>query len=174
MITWMSALDLKDLVLEYGFIEGYGETPFGTAYVLLLNRNPDFPLCALAFGDRDLDFPFSLEGTRVRDDDLVQSLLDKIPQYSSMILAGTEFQHNVWKALLKTQEGETLPYQSLASSMGIAHKTRAVANAIGRNPISWIVPCHRIVRKSGQLGGYRWGLPAKEQLLEFEQHAKTT
>ncbi len=83
-------------------------------------------------------------------------------------LKGTEFQINVWKALMSINFGEVTTYQAVAKAIGRPTAVRAVANAIGQNPISWLIPCHRIIYSDGRLGGYRWGVDIKTRLLHDE------
>jgi len=82
---------------------------------------------------------------------------------------GTAFQQQVWQGLRQISYGETRSYTTLAQQLKRPTATRAIASAVGRNPILIFVPCHRILRKDGQLGGYRGGLPMKQQLLRLEQ-----
>jgi methylated-DNA-[protein]-cysteine S-methyltransferase len=84
-------------------------------------------------------------------------------------MEGTVFRKQVWKQLLKIPFGETISYQELAERVGSIKKARAVGNANHYNPIPIIVPCHRVVRKSGDLGGFGGGLDVKELLLELEK-----
>ncbi len=84
-------------------------------------------------------------------------------------LEGTEFRKKVWDQLQKIPYGETISYQELAERVGSIKKARAVGNANHYNPIPIIVPCHRVVRKSGDLGGFGGGLDVKEYLLELEK-----
>jgi methylated-DNA-[protein]-cysteine S-methyltransferase len=84
-------------------------------------------------------------------------------------MRGTGFQRNVWEALLDIPFGETRSYGELAGKLGNAQAARAVGAATGRNPISVVVPCHRLVGASGQLTGFAGGLDAKAQLLHLEQ-----
>ena len=81
---------------------------------------------------------------------------------------GTEFQKRVWTALLTIPYGATRTYGQQATTIGQPNASRAVGLANGRNPISIIVPCHRVIRGDGSLGGYRWGLALKQQLLGRE------
>lgn len=81
---------------------------------------------------------------------------------------GTPFQERVWRALTKIKFGETRSYQQIANAIGAAHATRAVGAAIGRNPLSIVVPCHRVVASDGKLTGYAGGLESKRMLLEHE------
>ncbi len=81
---------------------------------------------------------------------------------------GTPFQRKVWHALTKIPYGTTKSYEWLAKKVGNPLAVRAVGSANGKNPFSIIVPCHRVIRKSGQLGGYAGGLNVKEQLLALE------
>ena len=83
-------------------------------------------------------------------------------------MIGAPFQINVWEALMRIPSGHVTTYSDIATAIGNPNATRAVGTAIGKNPISWIIPCHRALRKSGALGGYHWGLPIKRIMLAFE------
>lgn len=92
-----------------------------------------------------------------------------MPQKPKAIsLVGTSFQHNVWQVLMQIPLGEKITYQSIAEKIGNPKAVRAVGTAIGRNPISLYVPCHRVIRRDGHMGGYRWGVDIKEKLLHSE------
>lgn len=84
-------------------------------------------------------------------------------------LAGTAFQWKVWQALLEIPAGKTVSYQQLAKRLGRPRAVRAVASAVAANRAAVVVPCHRVIRSDGSLGGYRWGLPRKEELLASER-----
>jgi AraC family transcriptional regulator, regulatory protein of adaptative response / methylated-DNA-[protein]-cysteine methyltransferase len=86
-------------------------------------------------------------------------------------LIGTAFQHRVWQALMRLPTGQTRSYADLAEGLGMPKAARAVARACASNRVAVLVPCHRIVRGDGSLGGYRWGLPMKARLLERESRA---
>jgi AraC family transcriptional regulator of adaptative response/methylated-DNA-[protein]-cysteine methyltransferase len=86
-------------------------------------------------------------------------------------LIGTAFQKKVWDALMKIPRGETRSYAALAAALGEPNAARAVASACARNKVAIVVPCHRVIRGDGSPGGYRWGLPLKQQLLDREQAA---
>ena len=86
----------------------------------------------------------------------------------SVLMRGTPFQIKVWEALLSIPSGQVTTYSEIARSIGKPRAVRAVGTAVGRNPISWLIPCHRALRKSGGLGGYHWGLPVKRAMLAFE------
>lgn len=88
-----------------------------------------------------------------------------------IIFSGTEFQCQVWKELMKIPYGATLSYSQIASRIENPKAVRAVASAIADNPISIIVPCHRVVGSNGSLTGYAGGLPAKQALLTLESKA---
>jgi AraC family transcriptional regulator of adaptative response/methylated-DNA-[protein]-cysteine methyltransferase len=90
--------------------------------------------------------------------------LDKAP----LFLIGAPFQIKVWEALLQVPSGHVTTYSDIAASIGNPKAVRAVGTAVGRNPVSWLIPCHRALRKSGALGGYHWGLPVKRAMLAFE------
>lgn len=85
-----------------------------------------------------------------------------------ILLLGTRFQLKVWEKLMEVGEGETLSYSELAESAGVPTAVRAVSNAVAGNPIAYLVPCHRIIGKAGDLHGYRWGLDVKRAILEYE------
>jgi AraC family transcriptional regulator, regulatory protein of adaptative response / methylated-DNA-[protein]-cysteine methyltransferase len=84
-------------------------------------------------------------------------------------LQGTAFQWRVWRALLKIPVGETRTYREVAKALGKPRAFRAVASACAANRAAIVVPCHRVLRSDGSLGGYRWGLPRKARLLEAER-----
>lgn len=83
-------------------------------------------------------------------------------------MIGTPLQIKVWEALLRIPSGHVTTYSEIARSIGSARAVRAVGTAVGRNPVSLLIPCHRALRKSGALGGYHWGLPIKRILLAEE------
>lgn len=84
-------------------------------------------------------------------------------------LLGTGFQQRVWEALMKIPAGDTVSYAGLAQSLGAPRAARAVASACAHNRIAVVVPCHRVIRGDGSPGGYRWGLPRKQELLARER-----
>ncbi|MEO6364919.1 MAG: methylated-DNA--[protein]-cysteine S-methyltransferase [Luteimonas sp.] len=86
-------------------------------------------------------------------------------------LIGTAFQKRVWDALMKIPAGETRSYADIAASLGSPNASRAVASACAHNRVAIVVPCHRVIRRDGSPGGYRWGLPLKERLLQRERAA---
>ncbi len=85
-------------------------------------------------------------------------------------LMGTNFQKEVWHTIRKVPYGKTITYKEIAEHIGKPKAIRAVASAVGANPIAYIVPCHRVVRQDGADSGYRWGLPLKQKLLDKEYH----
>ena len=86
-----------------------------------------------------------------------------------LLMVGTDFQKNVWNALLKIPYGTTITYLQLAKNIGNAKAVRAVANADGANAMAVIIPCHRVIESNGGLGGYGGGVAIKKQLLELEK-----
>ena len=146
-------------------------------------------ICAVALGEDESaleaelrrEFPHS-ELERVdagRDGFLaprVRAVADLLAQRTpSMALdaeaLGTAFQWRVWDALMRIPRGETRSYAQVAASIGAPHAARAVARACAQNRLAVLVPCHRVVRGDGSLGGYRWGLPRKAALLDAERSA---
>ena len=86
------------------------------------------------------------------------------------IAYGTEFQQQVWKAIQQIPHGEVRSYQWIADQIGRRKSARSIGNAVGANPVSILIPCHRVIRSNGALGGYGGGLDRKRQLLALEGH----
>lgn len=112
------------------------------------------------------------------DDEIIRATSAQLDEYFMglrqlfdipLCLTGTEFQKHVWDELLKVPYGKTLSYSDVAKAIGMPQATRAVANAIGNNPVSIIVPCHRIIGKDKSLTGYAGGISAKKTLLALER-----
>lgn len=87
---------------------------------------------------------------------------------AALHLIGAPFQIKVWEALLSIPSGHVTTYSEIAQRIGNPRAIRAVGTAVGKNPVSWLIPCHRALRKSGGLGGYHWGLPVKRAMLAYE------
>ncbi len=145
----------------------------------------DKGICAIQFADSDQqlqqglirEFPFAV---RRRDDPTMAqwrvsltSLMEGREANPSLPLdiRATAFQRRVWEALQKIPRGETRSYSAVAKKIGMPKATRAVARACATNPVAVAIPCHRVVRQDGELGGYRWGIERKEQLLAMEKQA---
>jgi AraC family transcriptional regulator of adaptative response/methylated-DNA-[protein]-cysteine methyltransferase len=141
-------------------------------------------VCAVFFGDsagplrRDLRRRFP--GARVRDGEGTDlpALADRIVELVNtgrarpdipLDLIGTAFQQKVWRALREIRPGSTTTYRELARHIGAPRAVRAVGTACGANPVSLAVPCHRVLRSDGGLGGYAWGLERKRTLLARER-----
>ncbi|WP_393945614.1 methylated-DNA--[protein]-cysteine S-methyltransferase [Comamonas sp. J-3] len=143
------------------------------------------PLAVLYFGDAAAPLVAELQrcypqSELVQDDagltGLAQAVLATLQDPAAahrvpLVLAGTAFQQKVWQALCRIPAGSTLSYSELATQLGQAKAVRAVASANGANEISLLVPCHRLIGKSGALTGYRWGLARKQALLALEAQA---
>ena len=86
----------------------------------------------------------------------------------TLLLHGTNFQIKVWEALLRIPMGTVVPYEDLALSVCSARAARAVGGAVGKNPIAFLIPCHRVIRKAGGIGGYHWGAARKKAMLAWE------
>ncbi|MEZ4340512.1 MAG: methylated-DNA--[protein]-cysteine S-methyltransferase [Sandaracinaceae bacterium] len=158
---------------------GLHETPFGPCMIATTDRG----ICELVFVDDarpwdDLD-RFFPNATRIEDPDATRPVLDALLDAGArsgpitLHLRGTNFQLRVWQALLAIPPDRFTSYGALASAMGCPNASRAVGRAVGSNPVSWIIPCHRVLRKQGELGGYRWGLDKKRALLAWE-HARSS
>ncbi len=137
----------------------------------------DLGICALSFGKSPWAphvhlFARKFGTSPMHDKTKVAPWWKKIRSQDTslpLVLHGTHFQKRVWKALATIPPGQLLSYSALTKNMGMPQSTRAVAHAIAQNSIACLIPCHRIIRKDGSLGGYRWGLPLKEQLLQKEK-----
>lgn len=149
----------------------------------LLVAATDRGVCAVTLGDDDATLEEALarefpEADRHRDDDAVADWMAPIVRYLEdarvhpdvpVDLHGTDFQQRVWQALQEIPLGETRTYEDVAEALGQPTATRAVASACARNRVALVVPCHRVVRKDGGLGGYRWGVSRKQHLLRQER-----
>jgi len=157
---------------------GVHDSPFGPCLLMHTTRG----ICGLAFVDED-DHGRSLasmakrwpNATLVADPAPGEALAARIfapkgdgDEPLSLLLHGTPFQVQVWRALLRIPRGTVTSYQTLAGHIGKPNASRAVGTANGANPISYLIPCHRVIRKSGALGGYRWGLGRKLAMLSQE------
>jgi len=154
---------------------GLADTPFGTALLAETGRG----LMRLAFVETGTEraelaelheqFPradFVRDDARARD--LVQTIWGGAEARLPLAVTGTNFQVQVWRALLELAPGETVTYSALARQVGLAKGARAVGNAVGANPIAWVIPCHRVLREGGKLGGYRWGTARKQMIRRWE------
>jgi AraC family transcriptional regulator of adaptative response/methylated-DNA-[protein]-cysteine methyltransferase len=158
---------------------GYCGTPFGRCQMALT----ELGICDLGFVDGEsakgpeLDLGKKWVGAKlIKDDRLVRSTAHRIfgtatgPERTvvKLDLRGTNFQVKVWQALLRIPEGAVVSYSNLAGFVGRPDAVRAVAGAVGENPVAWIVPCHRVLRSTGEIGGYRWGVTRKKMMLARE------
>jgi AraC family transcriptional regulator of adaptative response/methylated-DNA-[protein]-cysteine methyltransferase len=158
---------------------GIHSSPFGECLVAKTDRG----ICNLMFvqdHERDAAITFLKDnwpaaeftedygGTRV----VIEQMMDLFQTRSStplrLFLSGTNFQIKVWEALLQIIPGSVVSYEDVAIHIGMPGASRAVGNAISRNPIPVLIPCHRVIRKSGEFGGYRWGASRKKALLGWE------
>jgi AraC family transcriptional regulator of adaptative response/methylated-DNA-[protein]-cysteine methyltransferase len=160
-------------------------SPFGRLLVAVTDRG----ICAVTLGDSDTALAAGLRrqfpGARLNRVDagadqwlgqLVRQVAARVARPTSggelpLDVQGTAFQWRVWQALLAIPPGETRTYQQLARAVGRPRAIRAVAGACAANRVAVVVPCHRVVRSDGSLGGYRWGMPRKEKLLAAEAAA---
>ena len=86
----------------------------------------------------------------------------------SLYIRGTNFQVKVWEALLAIPAGCVTSYEGIARAVGDSSAARAVGTAVGRNRVAFVIPCHRVIRKTGDLGGYHWGIGRKRLILAWE------
>ena len=159
---------------------GAHSTPFGRCVLALAPRG----ICSLAFLDGARDDDRALAWLRdawpaarlVHDRRDTAALVERIfgtrhvpsGEPVGLMLKGTNFQLKVWEALLRIPEGGVATYQDLAQAVGQPTAVRAVASAVARNPVAWLIPCHRVIRKTGAFGEYRWGEARKRAMLAWE------
>lgn len=163
---------------------GIHMTPFGRSLIGTTARG----LCYLQFVDfEDKGDAIQalraewLHATLIQDLDstgaIAQRLFDPTAPATplTVLVKGTNFQIQVWRALLSIPPGSLTTYRAIAQAIQRPTASRAVGTAIGRNPIAYLIPCHRVIRESGELGGYRWGLNRKVAMVGWEasRHAPT-
>lgn len=148
----------------------------------LLVATTDRGICAVKIGDRQQDLIETLtqefsQAIIIRDDlnykDWIESILKLITGKKAhrdlpLDIRGTSFQQQVWQELQKIPWSETRTYREIANNIGKPKAIRAIGNACGANPVALIIPCHRVIRSDGSLGGYRWGIEYKQKLLAKE------
>lgn len=156
---------------------GWFDSPFGPALVM----GTDKGICGIGFASETTDTAAMADLTsrwpkaRFMEDPMrlrpwvltafgASATLEKTP----LFMIGAPFQIKVWEALMRIPSGHVTTYSEIAAAIGHPRAVRAVGTAVGRNPVSWLIPCHRALRKSGALGGYHWGLPVKRALLAWE------
>lgn len=156
------------------------QCPFGHVLAAATDRG----ICAIRIGDDPAELAASLRAefaaADIREDEslgvVVDHLLDAMRGHGgtndlALDIRMTAFQQRVWTALQAIPAGETRTYAEVAQSLGAPAAARAVASACAANPVALLVPCHRVVRTNGELGGYRWGIERKRQLLDLEREA---
>lgn len=162
-----------NLQIYYSFIQ----TPFGQALVASTPKG----VCFFSFEDNDRGalqslmskFPESActEESRPLHQEILSNFYN--PEQTSrslkLHLVGTPFQLKVWEALLKIPFGELRTYQNISSHIGYHKAYRAVGSAIGSNPVAYIIPCHRVIRSTGEISGYLWGKDRKEAIVTWEK-----
>jgi AraC family transcriptional regulator of adaptative response/methylated-DNA-[protein]-cysteine methyltransferase len=154
---------------------GWFDSPFGRALIMGTDRG----ICGIGFAaetgedaamaDLAARWPraaFAENPAALRP--WAQAAFDGGGVRAPLHVIGTPLQIKVWEALLAVPSGQVTTYSALASMIGTPRAARAVGHAVGRNPIGFVIPCHRAIRKSGGLGGYRWGLPVKRAILAWE------
>jgi len=174
---------------------GVHNSPFGYCFIALTPRG----ICKLSFFDQtdDDDAPTEfvqtlselkqewpnarIEENRAATLDVAQRIfpseLDHTPLDTAplkLLLKGSPFQLQVWEALLKVAPGSMRSYQHIADAMGKPSAVRAVASAIARNPLAYLIPCHRVIRSTGVLNNYRWGTDRKAAMLAWEAPQKVS
>ncbi len=165
----------KGLVIRYGF----HASPFGTALVMIT----DHGLAGLAFADPgeeqaalndmrgrwpEADYVEDAPATAATCARIFDPSTWSAEQPLRIVMIGTDFEVRVWETLLRIPVGAATTYSDVAATIGRPRAARAVGTAVGRNPISFVVPCHRVLGKAGSLCGYHWGLTRKRAILGWE------
>lgn len=158
---------------------GFHDTPFGQCLLATTERG----VCALQFlqgsdrsAARDQLIKHWPEARFAEDPNETQSLVDRIfapvapdsPRPFHLLLKGTNFQVKVWQALLAVPPGALVSYQDIASHVGKPNGARAVGGALARNPVAYLIPCHRVINRTGESHSYRWGAARKKAMLGWE------
>ncbi|UOX33092.1 methylated-DNA--[protein]-cysteine S-methyltransferase [Flavobacterium sediminilitoris] len=166
----------KNLSINYSF----AESPFGNLIVASTTKG----VCYMAFNDGETNALNDLKqkfpnATFQRKLDLIQQNAlfifqndwNKLPEIK-LHLKGTDFQLKVWETLLKIPMGQLSTYGNIAEQIGNVNASRAVGTAIGNNPVAFLIPCHRVIQSTGNIGGYMWGNTRKTAIIGWES-AKT-
>lgn len=153
---------------------GWFDSPFGR----VLAMGTDVGLCGMAFGEEQGETATYndmaarwCKATFVQQPDRMRPWVEAAfggGGEQRLHLIGAPFQIKVWEALLRVPTGHVTTYSDIARAVGSPKAVRAVGTAVGKNPVSWLIPCHRALRKSGELGGYHWGTPIKRAMLAYE------
>ncbi len=157
---------------------GFHETPFGLALIGVTERG----ICWLSFLQTDEEPGAELEKMKTHwnnsvfreGTELTQKFIDQIfnrvdtKQSLHVFVKGTNFQIKVWEALLKIPIGSVTTYQAIASNIKSPKAMQAVGSAVGSNHIAYLIPCHRVIRKDGILGEYRWSAARKKSIIGWE------
>lgn len=164
--------------IDYGF----HPCPFGIALVMATQKG----VCGLAFGDEGDEKKIladmrarwpkaSYREAPERTANIAAQIFGEREQGAELALhlLGTPWQVKVWQALLTIPQGKVSTYRTIAADVGNASASRAVGTAVGRNPISWLIPCHRVLASDGGLHGYHWGLERKRAMLALEAAAQS-
>ncbi len=168
----------RGLNISYGF----HDCPFGRALILITSEG----LAGLAFADHgkeksaladmtarwpEATYTENQQATAPYAKRIFESQCWKPDQPLKIVFIGTDFEIRVWETILRIPFGKASTYSDIASHIGNPKAARAVGTAVGKNPISFVVPCHRVLEKSGGLGGYHWGLTRKRAILGWEAGA---
>lgn len=155
---------------------GYGDTPFGQALIAWTTKGICFLGFSREFGEHHISdhlrhqWPDAnlLEDAETAQQKMFQIFSGSRQQELKLWLRGSPFQLRIWEALLKLPTGVHCTYGQIAASIGKSGASQATGTAIGRNPVSWLIPCHRVINSVGTLGGYRWGLNTKLAMIGYE------
>jgi AraC family transcriptional regulator, regulatory protein of adaptative response / methylated-DNA-[protein]-cysteine methyltransferase len=163
-------------------VYGFHASPFGEALILATARG----VAGLAFVDEDKGqtrvealadmtrrwpaarYTEAPERTAVHAQHIFEPAEWRSEQPVRLVMIGSDFEVRVWEALLRIPMGRAVSYADIARHIGLPSASRAVGSAVGRNPISFVVPCHRVLRGDGNLGGYHWGLTRKRAIIGWE------
>ena len=177
--------EMKSRGEGWTIMAGFADSPFGKC---LIGQGPR-GICHISFVESNQEEAGLAEvqacwprARTERDDAIIGQLADRIFHRAAIkdsstplraFVRGTQFQMRVWRALLKVQRGTLVSYGGLARILNQSNAARAVGSAVGQNPLAYLIPCHRVIRETGALGGYRWGEVRKRAILAWENSRRS-
>ncbi len=157
------------------------DTPFGKAFIAITKKG----ICKFSFvDDGEIAAPLAELRNQWPHAELLEDRVQSLAVINAMFggevgsngtapislhVSGTNFQVSVWKALLQISPASVASYAQVAAAVGRPHSARAVGQAVGANPVAFLIPCHRVIQQSGELGGYHWGITRKQAIHAWEQ-----
>jgi AraC family transcriptional regulator of adaptative response/methylated-DNA-[protein]-cysteine methyltransferase len=181
-----STSKIKTFGMNLNITYGISNTPFGNIILAISDKG----ICELLFITREEEYFVNnllkkWKGAHFKQDNIkIQDIARQIfypdsdKSQLTIHLKGTDFQLKIWKALLDIPDGHVLSYKDIAKIINAPNAVRAVGNAIAKNPVTYLIPCHRVIRNNGNLGGYSGGIERKKailasELIKYEANSKS-